>query len=199
MTVSSVRKTSSERYTVTVDGEEIHSTLGVVTELRLFDGKNISREQLDEIRLLSVRYLARDKAIEMISRRLMSTGELRKKLVEKGMDAETADYCTGWLEENHLMNDAGYAEAIVRHYSAKGYGAARIKNEFVKRLVSRDYWEDALSSLPESEDVIDRLISQKLKDPDDRSQVDRVAAMLYRRGYSWDEIRSALNRFENTR
>ena len=196
MIITSVRKTSSERYTITVDGEEVRSTLGVVTELRLFDGKNIDREQLEEIKLLSVRYLTREKALEILSRRLMSSGELKKKLMEKGADADTADYCVGWLTDNRLLDDAHYAEAVVRHYSAKGYGIAKIRNEFIKRCISREYWDDALESLPEDTEVIDRLVAQKLNDPEDRSQIDKLTSMLYRRGYSWDEIKSALARFD---
>ena len=193
MTVNSIRRTSAERYTVTVGEEEISSTLGVVTDLRLYEGKNIDGEQLEELKLLSVRSLAREYGIEALSRRLMSSGELRKKLIEKGYSLDTADYCVDWLNERGFLNDLSYAEAVVRHYSAKGYGAGRIRSEFVKRCINKDLWEQALCSLPDNSDTLEQLVAKKLKDPSDREQVRKVSNMLYRRGFSWDEIKKAVS------
>lgn len=49
--------------------------------------------------------------------------------------------------------------------------------------------------MPETDGKLDRLISAKLKDPGDREQVRKLGNSLYRRGYSWEEIRSALARY----
>ena len=43
---------------------------------------------------------------------------------------------------------------------------------------------------------IDKFIASRLKDPNDRDQRRKVSAALYRRGFSWEEIRSALRRFD---
>ena len=49
--------------------------------------------------------------------------------------------------------------------------------------------------MPEQEDRIDSFLASRLKDPEDRAQVQKVSAALLRRGYSWEEIRAALARF----
>ena len=41
---------------------------------------------------------------------------------------------------------------------------------------------------------LDRFLTARLKDPEDREQIRKVSAALFRRGYSWEEIRSALRR-----
>ena len=43
---------------------------------------------------------------------------------------------------------------------------------------------------------LDRFIAARLTDPDDQGQVRKISAALFRRGYSWEEIRSALRRFQ---
>jgi regulatory protein len=195
MLISDIRQTSPGRMTVGLDnGSEIKTTLGVVTDLRLFSGRELDEEELETLKTASVRALARERAIEMLSRRSMSRAEMVKKLIEKGEDEDTAEYCADWLLEHSLIDDESYAAAVARHYAAKGYGAGRVRAELGRRGISRELWEDALSSMPENDDKIDRFISARLTDPDDRDAVRKISQALFRRGYSWDEIRSALER-----
>lgn len=193
MLVTALRQTGNDRFTVTLeDGSELKTTLGAVTELRLHSGKDLDDEQLEELRLLSRRFLARDRALELISLRRMSEKELRDKLLQKGETEDSADYCVAWLSEHGFLNDADYAAAVARHYAAKGYGPGRVRQELRRRGVPREYWDEALGELPEPEDKLRGFIAARLKDPADRDQVRKVSAALLRRGWSWDEIRSAL-------
>lgn len=196
MLITAIRQTSPDRLTVSfADGTEIKSTLGVVTDLRLCSGRDLDEEAMEALRQASRRSIVRDKALEYISRRQMSRKELRDKLIQKGEDEDTAEYCAQWLEERGFINDESYAAAVARHYAAKGYGAGRVRAELSRRGVSRELWDEALDNMPEPDSKIDKFIASRLKDPDDREQVRKVSASLYRRGYSWEEIRSALGRY----
>ena len=194
--VSAMRQTSPGRVTVTLcGGEEIKTTLNVVTDLRLYSGRELDGEELKELRAASRSALARNRAMELLSRRPMSEKELVDKLIRKGEDEETAADCARWLRENGFLNDESYAAAVARHYAAKGYGPGRVRAELSRRGVDRELWDDTLEAMPENTDKLDRFISSRLTDPEDRDQVRKVSAALYRRGYSWEEIRSALRRF----
>ena len=194
--VSAMRQTSPGRVTVTLcGGEEIKTTLNVVTDLRLYAGRELDGEELKELRAASRSALARNRAMELLSRRPMSEKELIDKLIRKGEDEETAADCARWLRENGFLNDESYAAAVARHYAAKGYGPGRVRAELSRRGVDRELWDDTLEAMPENTDKLDRFISSRLTDPEDRDQVRKVSAALYRRGYSWEEIRSALRRF----
>lgn len=196
MLIKALKQTSPGRITVCLeDGTEIRSSLNVVTDLRLFSGKELDEEGIRALRSASGRSIARDRALEMISRRLMSKKELRDKLIQKGESAENADYCVSWLSENGFLSDESYAAAVARHYASKGYGAGRVRTELSRRGVQRELWDEALGAMPETDGKLDRLISAKLKDPSDREQVRKLGNSLYRRGYSWEEIRSALARY----
>ena len=196
MLITAIHPTSPDRLTVCLeDGSEIRTSLGVVTDLRLFSGKELDEADLEALRQASARSLARDKALEYISRRMMSRKELRDKLIQKGEDEDTAEYCAAWLEERGFLNDESYAAAVVRHYAAKGYGAGRIRSELQRRGIRRELWDEALEHMPEPDDKLDRFIASRLRDPTDRDQIRKISAALYRRGYSWEEIRSALARY----
>jgi regulatory protein len=165
-----------------------------VTELRLFAGRELSEQDLDILRRESKKALSREKALELVSQRQMSARELNKKLRDKGADEETADYCVQWIVERGLLDEERYAAAVVRHYAAKGYGEGRVRQELMRRGVPRDLWDDALSAMPEDRSRLDRLVASKLRDPGDRDAVRKLSASLYRRGYSGEEIREALER-----
>ena len=194
--VSAMRQTSPGRVTVTLcGGEEIKTTLNVVTDLRLYAGRELDGEELKELRAASRSALARNRAMELLSRRPMSEKELIDKLIRKGEDEETAADCARWLRENGFLNDESYAAAVARHYAAKGYGPGRVRAELSRRGVDRELWDDTIEAMPENSEKMDRFIAARLTDPEDREQVRKVSAALYRRGYSWEEIRSALRRF----
>ena len=196
MIITSLKQTSPEHVTVCFDdGGELLSTLGVVTELRLFKGRELEDATVERLQLQSRRALAREKALQTVSQRQMSAKELRKKLREKGFDEETADYCVSWITERGLINEEGYAAAIVRHYAAKGYGEGRIRQELARRGLPRELWDEALTAMPESTQKIDRFIASRLRDPEDRDEVRKLSASLFRRGFSAEEIRAALERF----
>lgn len=196
MLITGLKQTSPGRITVCFeDGSEIKSSLGVVTDMRLFSGRDLDDEERQELQNESVRSITRDKCIEMLSRRRMSRKELVDKLVRKGESEEVAEYCADWLEEKGFLDDESYAAAVARHYGNKGYGAGRVRSELYRRGVEKDLWDEAVEQMPVSDEKIDKLIASKLKAPEDREQVRKVSASLYRRGYSWDEIRSALRRY----
>jgi len=194
--ITDIRQTSPGRLTVGFeDGSEVKSTLGVVTDLRLFSGRDLDDEALESFRLDSQRAIVREKALEMLSRRPMSQYELKKKLMEKDVDEDTAGHCAAWLADRGLIDDESYAQALARHYAAKGFGPGRLRSELSKRGIDRQLWEETLEYMPVNESKIDKFISARLKDPGDRDQVRKVSAALFRRGHSWDEIRAALERF----
>jgi regulatory protein len=196
MLIHAIRQTSPGRLTVCFeDGSELKSTLSVVTDLRLFSGKDLDTEQLQELRLASGRALAREKALEYLSRRPMSRKELKDKLLQKGEDEDIAEYCVRWLADNGLLDDESYAASVARHYAAKGYGQGRVRTELSRRGINRELWSDAVEQMPDNSSKLDKFIAARLKDPEDKAQVRKVTAALYRRGYSWEDIRSAMSRF----
>ncbi len=135
-------------------------------------------------------------AVEYL-KRPHSEKELRKKLADKGCSQQDIDTVTALCVDYGFVNDAEYAGMICRHYAAMGYGPGRVRTELARRGVPRDLWEDALEQMPEGSETIDRLLAARLRgrDPSDRKERDKAAAALFRKGYSWDDIRAALNRY----
>ena len=102
------------------------------------------------------------------------------------------------LERLGLLNDRAYAETLVRHYSAKGYGPYRLREELRRRGVPRAYWDEVLEELDDPAEAIDALLRQKLRGRTvDRKELKRASDYLARKGYSWNDISAALRRYDN--
>ena len=195
MIISTIKQNSPSSLSVILeDGEEIKTTLGVVTDLRLFSGRDLDEAALEALRLESRRALARDRALAIVSQRQMSRRELGGKLRDKGVDEETAAWCVDWITEHGFIDEEAYAAAIARHYAAKGYGEGHVRQELMRRGIPRELFDDAFAAMPEGDEKLDRFIAARLRDPDDRDEVRKLSAALYRRGYSGEEIREALRR-----
>ena len=195
MIVQALHPSGTEHVTLVLDdGQELSTTLGIVTELRLFAGKQLEEAQLRLLQEKSAAALARERALNLLSLRPHSRKELRDKLLRKGAEPAAADAAVEWLSDHGYLDDVSYAASVARHYAKKGYGTKRITAELYRRGISRELWDDALSDLPEPDDEIDRFLRSRLRDPENRDEVRKLSAALSRRGYSWEEIRSALRR-----
>ena len=197
MVVTALRQSSPGRFIVEFDGgETLRSTLEAVTDGRLYVGMELDEEAFEELKRSSSKALDRQKALEMLSRRPYSRRELKDKLLRRGTDEQSVDECIAWLDEHGFLDDGEYAGAVARHYSAKGYGAGRVKTELRRRGIERELADETLAELPENTEKIDAYIARRLDDPKDRDSVRKIGAALFRRGYSWEEIRAALRRFD---
>lgn len=190
------------------DGSLLRITENEVVAFALYTGMEISDQLYDRLAEAAERSGVRAKALDYIAARPMSRKELVDKLTAhrpKGRDGrerpplatpELAGEVADWLEELGYLNDGEYAKAVARHYSAKGYGDRKLKDEFFRRGIPRQYWEEALGEAQEPEDGIDAFLQKRFRGqiPDQR-ELKRASDALARRGYSWSEIREGLNRY----
>lgn len=197
MTLREIKQTSPERFTLIFDdGTELKTTLGIITGRFIRSGMDFDEEAYNELVSASGLAMAKARALRIINARPMSREELRKRLIEKGETPENAEACADWLCRMGLINDAEYAGSVVRHYAAKGYGSARIKQELRHHGVPREMWDEAMLQMPEQDPYLERFIRSRLSEPGDRAQVKKVSDALFRRGYSWEQIKHALNEFD---
>lgn len=167
----------------------------VVADCGLYAGKDLTEEELDELRKVAARASARQRAVRIVSASTVSERELKRRLQQKGEDPEQAQQAVEWLKDLNVIDDAEAARQIVRRAAGKGYGAARAKQELYAKGVAREYWDAALADYPDMSEAIDRFIAQRLRgEKPDQKQLKQLTDALYRRGHSWEDIRAGLRR-----
>lgn len=177
-----------------VGGKTLRVTESTVLEQGLYTGLALDEERLEAVKSAAASAALRARAVNMLSVRALSAGQLNEKLITKGATERQAAETVAWAVDIGLINDAEYAKALVRHYQAKGYGLYKIKNELYRRRVPKTYWEDALAELDDTAEAIDAFLAKKLRDPEDRKECKKASDALARRGFSWSEIAAGIER-----
>ncbi len=186
------------RFLVWFEGESepLKVTENEVVAFALSQGRTLEEEELSRLKEAGGLSSAKARGARMLGERPLSRRELTRRLVEKGETPEHAQAAADWLEELGALNELEYARSIVRHYTARGYGAQKLRQEFQRRGVSRELWDQALE---EQSDPVDRVVSfleKKLRgQTQDPKLLKRATDALLRRGFRWEEIRAGLSRY----
>lgn len=191
------------------DGSLLRVTENEVVAFALYAGKELTGGELDRLSDSAGRSRVRGKALDLIAAKPMSRWELIRKLTEKpfrkGRDGqekppmatlEQAEEVANWLEGLGYLNDLEYARTVARHYSAKGYGDRKLKDELFRRGVPREYWDQALEEAEPAESGVDAFLRSRFRgETPDAKELKRAQDVLARRGYRWAEIREGLRRY----
>ena len=183
-----------EEYRATVDSDYWYSE-------KYRNYKEINDEELTELLDADSFRRAYNKGLDLLSRRPHGTKELIKKLCEKGHEKESAEKACDRLLELGLLNDEEFARILANElYERKGYGVKRIKQELAFRGIDREIAENAIESLDiDTQTRIILVIEKKYKGKiNDEKGRKRAIDGLLRLGYSYSDIKSALNSIEES-
>ena len=177
------------------EGDPLRITRNELLQFGLYRGMDLPPEVVVQLQNAGKRSQSRAAAARLASGRMMSRKELAERLGRKGIAPDTVVEAVDWLESLGAVDDAAYAGAVARHYAAGGYGPGRVRQELQKRGIPRELWDSALAQLPDSAAAIEKFLQSKLKGrTPDRTTLKKLSDALLRRGFSWNDIRPALNR-----
>ena len=193
-------KHKQERILVYLEGGDLlRITSDELLHFGLYAGLDIDGETVVKLRAAAAHSEMRSRAANMISARPLSKKELERKLRDKGASEADAADAADWLESIGALDDAAYAAMLVRHYSAMGYGMAKLRDELYRRGVPKELWEDAFAQAPDTETIIEKVIAQKTKGTAlDEKGRRKLFDLLLRRGFSRQDIKNALGRLGET-
>ncbi len=178
------------------DGSILRLGEGEVVRFALYAGKELSETEAEELQRAAKGSALKEKALSLLARKPQSRKELERKLGEWEASEQEAQAICDRLEELGYLNDASYAVMVVRHYSAKGYGERKLRDELYRRGISRELWDEALEQSYDPAQAIDDFLAKKLsgREPD-RQELKKVSDALARRGYRWSDISEGLRRY----
>lgn len=177
------------------DGSILRVGEGEVIDFALCAGKELTANEAERLTAAAHSTALKHKTLDLLTRKPQSRWELERKLAEWGAGEEDVESICMRMEELGFLNDGAYAEQVVRHYAAKGYGVRKLRDELYRRGVPRDLWDEALSAAEDPAEAIDAFLQKKLAGRvPDRTELKKLSDALARRGYGWEDIRSAIGR-----
>ena len=135
-------------------------------------------------------------ALRMLARMDRTEAELTLRLLKKGFSEEEAEAVVAEMMECGYINDRRYAHSFVRSRCGDK-SRMQILYALREKGISQEYIEEALEEeMPESEiPLIEKMILKRRVNPEntDRSEREKIAASLYRKGFKTSDIRKALD------
>lgn len=178
------------------DGTLLRVGENEVLAFSLYQGRELDEEERQRLLDSARKNGLKEKALNLLTGKPMSRRELERKLEQwEAAEEESAAICDR-MEELGFLNDEAYAQTVVRHYSAKGYGERKLRDELCRRGVPREHWEQALEQARDPEEAIRAFVEKKLAGKaGDPKELKKVSDALIRRGYRWQEISPVLDRW----
>ncbi len=115
------------------DGSSFAVTEREMIAFGLYTGIELEEETLADLKAAGRAGLTLQRAAAMLGRRALSRRDLVQKLTEKGSLPEDAMRAADRMEELGVLDDEAYAAAVVRQYSARGWGEKKLRDELFRR------------------------------------------------------------------
>jgi regulatory protein len=137
---------------------------------------------------------ARRAALDALSRRDYSSGELARKLVGGGYDARVVETLLEALRAEKLLNDARYVENFIAYHAGRGHGPTWVRSALHKQGVEATLLEEALVRYTDWIVQLRKAREKKFGAPLPTGYADRQRQMRFLgyRGFTSAQIRSAL-------
>ncbi|MAQ73872.1 MAG: hypothetical protein CMG22_01355 [Candidatus Marinimicrobia bacterium] len=153
---------------------------------------------LDEIENYDVKMRlqeAKDAAFKLLSFRMRSIAEMRKRLKEKSFSEIEIDDVIDKLTKLNYLNDVEFGKAFVKEkIKNKKIGPKAIKSELFPHQLSPDFVDELIESVYKKYKINDlitfHLKRKKIKKNTqmNKSDLSRLNNYLLRKGFEWDNI-----------
>ena len=137
---------------------------------------------------------ARDRALYLLQSQGRTQAEMIKKLKDVGYSQSVTERVLSFLQEYHFINDNAYTETYI-HVNKGRKSKRQITYELQQKGVDRDQIRQMLEENPvDEEETVRALLKKKTggRIPEDKKEIQKLAAFLGRKGFSFEVISRVL-------
>ena len=137
---------------------------------------------------------ARDRALYLLQSQGRTQAEMIKKLKDDGYPQSVTERVLSFLQEYHFIDDNAYTENYI-HVNKGRKSKRQITYELQQKGVDRDQIRQMLEENPvDEEETVRALLKKKTggRIPEDKKEIQKLAAFLGRKGFSFEVISRVL-------
>ncbi len=200
MTVTQLTDMGRGRYKVYIEDRPAFALYrGELSRLEIREGKEITEENLREIREEILPLRAKKRAMNLLQKREYTSAGLREKLRDGEHPEDCIEEAVAYVESYGYVDDLRYAKDFIV-YNLERKSRTRIEQGLLRKGVSKDTINAVFEKLAEEgtkQDemaMIKSLLEKKKYDPQTATgqEKQRMYAFLYRRGFRAEVISRAL-------
>ena len=158
-------------------------------------GETVTLDEIEDYDVKMRLQETKDAAFKLLSFRMRSIAEMRKRLKEKSFSQIEIDYVIDKLTKLNYLNDVEFGKAFVKEkIKNKKIGPKAIKSELFPHQLSPDFVDELIESVYKKYKINDlitfHLKRKKIKKNTqmNKSDLSRLNNYLLRKGFEWDNI-----------
>ena len=125
------------------NGDKLSIDKEVYTNFYLYEGKELSKKELEEINSLNNTSKLLQYALRIRSKAIYSEYQMREKLYNKEASKKDVDKVIKTLKQYDLIDDDAYAYDLVEYYNSLNYG----KNKIIHKLSDKGIFDETINKL----------------------------------------------------
>ncbi len=177
------------------DGTFIGISEEVLLSNPVHPGDEITSNKLKELTNSEQKQKLRNSALNLLSFRMRSLSELKRRLLKKGYDIQDIEPLLEEFDAKNILNDSEFALAFSRDkVKSRGIGPWTLRAELLSHNLEQELVEETIDRIY-TEFSIDKLLGNHLKKRKIRrdtqlqgNEKNRLMNFLKRKGFSWDDI-----------
>jgi len=201
ITTLEVQKRNKERVNVYLDGEYAFS-LGMIDAMRLHKGQALTEDEITRLKGDDLVLRAVESASRFLGHRPRSIAEVRRNLVGKEFDPGVIDVALERLTRLGYLDDPAFARYWIQSRTQfKPLGISALRFELRQKGVPDAVIQTALDEVDDESGAYRAAASlfKRMRGIDHKTARQKLSTALARRGFRYDDIRSAIDRlFEET-
>ena len=158
-------------------------------------GETVTLDEIEDYDVKMRLQEAKDAAFKLLSFRMRSIAEMRKRLKEKSFSQIEINHVIDKLTKLNYLNDVEFGKAFVKEkIKNKKIGPKAIKSELFPHQLSPDFVDELIESIYKKYKINDlitfHLKRKKIKKNTqmNKSDLSRLNNYLLRKGFEWDNI-----------
>lgn len=200
MQIQEISPLKSKKYRILLeDGFSFVLYKGEKDRYSLEEGMELSEELWLEIRNGILAKRAKKRAMHLLEKMDRTEKQLRDKLTENGYPSDLVDEAVEYVRSYHYIDDRRYAENYIR-YRQESKSRILLKNELLRKGISSQIIDEAMEAEyhMDPRTLIDQWLKKKgySSSEQDSEKERKIGQFLLRKGFSWEDIRSCMSRFE---
>jgi len=180
------------------DSSKLETDTELINYFGMKQGAEYEDKELEKIKDLSERKIAKDRALEFLKYSSRSEREIRKKLYERRVKRRIIDEIVNDLKRVGFINDKEFALRFSRNFiNRKPAGEILLKTELKKRGIKSEIIDETLNKVYsefDKKELALKLLEKKKFDisSNDPKIKKKIYDLLLRRGFDWGIIGEVL-------
>jgi len=202
MQIVALRKTSRDVHIVFESGEELVIRYDLFVKNGLRNGDNLDDDRIVSLKKGNDIFLAKERAFNILSKRNNSSGEIKRKLLQRKFDKDTIAEAVKDLTTSGFLDDEKFArEYLEEMLKFKAVGLNKIRSDLYSKGIKKEIIDSVLSEKSDKDEAenafklaVKKMNTSFIKETETKKQKQKLYSFLFSKGFEHSTIEAVIKK-----